>query len=247
MRFLIYLISFGADFRCFTQMALNSIREVGRWQHDIVVLCDGDWDFGNRATVINIVPDLQKRYPWYATTTGMRVSHCKPEIEYYVDLETYDYVLYLDSDILVNGDGLSALVESLCRDAQFVVQRDCVSVSSGQSFAGGWVLTPEERAKWGHYQINSGIVGFPVSSRSRRILRDWRRMNVAARFKSRDQGNLIALLLRKYLGQWTYVEGATFGRHVQRYDQTFVHFTGPGHRNMAPYYEQILRLDPVHP
>ena len=79
-------------------MALNSIREVGRWQHDIVVLCgDGDRDFGSRATVINILPDLQKRYPWFATTTGMRVSHCKPEIEYYVDLENYDYVFYLDS------------------------------------------------------------------------------------------------------------------------------------------------------
>jgi len=109
MKFLIYLVSFGADFRHFTQMALNSIREVGRWQHDIVVLCDGDRDFGNLATVINILPDLQKRYHWFDTTTGMRVSHCKPEIEYYVDLEAYDYVLYLDSDILVNGNGLVGL------------------------------------------------------------------------------------------------------------------------------------------
>jgi hypothetical protein len=34
----------------------------------------------------------------------------------------------------------------------------------------------------------------------------------------------------------------------QRYDQT-VHFTGPGHLNMAPYYEQILQLDrePMRP
>lgn len=247
MKLLIYLVSFGADFRHFTQMALNSIRETGRWRQDIVVLCDADRDFGNRATVINILPDLQKRYPWYATTTGMRVSHCKPEIEYYVDLAAYDYVLYLDSDILVNGDGLAGLVESLCRDSRLVVQRDAVSVASGQSFAGGWVLTPEERAKWGHYQINSGIVGFPVTSRSRRILRDWRRMNVAARFKSRDQGNLIAVLLRKYFGQWGYIEGATFGRRVKRYDEMFVHFTGPGHPNMASYYERILRLDPVRP
>jgi len=92
-----------------------------------------------------------------------------------------------------------------------------------------------------------GIVGFPVEAKSRRILRDWRRMNVAARFKSRDQGNLIALLLRKYFGQWAYIEDATFGRRVQRYDQTLVHFTGPGHLNMAPYYEQILQLDPVNP
>jgi hypothetical protein len=46
---------------------------------------------------------------------------------------------------------------------RFVVQRDAVSVSSGKSFAGGWVLT-RGRAKWGHYQINSGIVGFPVEA-----------------------------------------------------------------------------------
>ena len=66
-------------------------------------------------------------------------------------------------------------------------------------------------------------------------------MNVAARFKSRDQGNLIALLLRKYLGQWAYV-GATFGRRVQRYDQTLVHFTGPGHLGMAPIMSKFCGL-----
>jgi hypothetical protein len=247
MRFLIYLISFGAGFRQFTQMALNSIREVGQWQHDIIVLSDSDTPFGNGAATINIQPDLERRYPWYATTTGMRVSHFKPEIEYYVDLDQYDYVLYLDSDILVNRAGLGDLVASLSRQSRFVVQRDAVLVASGASFAGGWVLTPEERAMWGHYQINSGIVGFPVNARSRRILRDWRRMNAAAHFKSRDQGNLIGLLLRKYLGQWAYLEDATFGRRVQRYDQTLVHFTGPGHVNMAPYYEQVLRLDHVQP
>ena len=42
MRFLIYLVSFGSEFRHFTQMALNSIREVGQWPHDIVVLSDTD-------------------------------------------------------------------------------------------------------------------------------------------------------------------------------------------------------------
>jgi hypothetical protein len=248
MRFLIYLVSFGSGFRHFTQMALNSIREVGQWPHDIVVLSDTDAPFGGSgATVINIQPDLLRRYPWFGRTARLRLGHCKPEIEHYVDLDRYDYVLYLDSDILVTTNRLVALVETLCRESHFGVQRDNVSVMSGASFAGGSVLTPEERAMWGHYQINSGVVGFPVSSRSRRILRDWRRMNAAAHFKSRDQGNLIAVLLRKNLGQWAYIQDATFGRRLRRYEQTLVHFTGPGHPNMAEYYEQILGLDPLGP
>jgi len=247
MRFLIYLVSFGAAFRDFTQMALTSVRQVGKWEHDIAVLSDSDTPFGDSAaTVINILPDLQNRYPWFTSTTGMRISHFKPEVEYYIDLQQYDYVLYLDSDILVNSDRLTDLVSTLCRESRVAVQRDCISVSSGQSFAGGWVLTPEEQRAWGHYQVNAGILGFPVDSRSRRILRDWRRMNVAKRFKSRDQGNLIALLLRKYHGQWSYIEDAGFGRRLQRYPYTFVHFTTHKDEMMGPYYEQILRLDPLH-
>ena len=88
--------------------------------------------------MINIQPDLLRRYPWFGRTAGLRLGHCKPEIEHYVDLERYDYVLYLDSDILVTTNRLVALVETLCRESHFVVQRDNVSVMSGASFAGGW-------------------------------------------------------------------------------------------------------------
>jgi hypothetical protein len=247
MRPLIYLVSFGAGYRRFTQMALNSIREVGRWPHDIVVLSDDGTPFDRGdATVIDILPDLQRRYPWFAGTTGMRMGHCKAEIEFHVDLDRYDYVLYLDSDLLVNRNGLVELVAALSREARAAVQRDAVPVLSGASVAGGWVLTPEERAAWAHYQVNSGVVGLPVNAQSRRILRDWRRMNVAARFQSRDQGNLIAVLLRRNFGQWAYVEDATLAGRLERYDETLVHFAGEHkHTIMQTYYEQTLGLAPV--
>jgi hypothetical protein len=93
MKFLIYLVSFGADFRHFTQMALNSIREVGRWQHDIVVLCDGDRDFGNVATVINILPDLQKRYPGSTPPPECACRIASPRSAF-TSISKHDYVLY---------------------------------------------------------------------------------------------------------------------------------------------------------
>ena len=71
--------------------------------------------------------------------------------------------------------------------------------------------------------------------------RDWRRMNVAARFKSRDQGNLIALLLRKYLGQWAYV-GATSAGACSAMTRRWCIFTGPGHLGMAPLMSKFCGL-----
>ena len=127
--------------------------------------------YGNLgATVINIVPDLQKRYPWYATDHwNARVPLQTPRSSTASMLETYDYVLYLDSDILVNGDRperprqIAMPRRSVCRSARLRFR-----YRPAQSFAGGRVLIPEERAKSGHYQINSGIIPvsgqFPISA-----------------------------------------------------------------------------------
>ncbi len=244
-RSLIYLVSLGAKFRRFAIMAIRSIREIGRWSGDIALLTDSDAPLPGceGVIVIDMLDAAKARYPW-ATLTGRQISHLKPEIEHHVDLSRYEYVLYLDCDILINSDRLSALVAALQREAAIVVQQDIIPVASGTGFAGGKVLTPEEQQRWGAYAINAGLFGFPTTPMGRRLLRDWRKLNVDKTFKLWDQGNLISLLLRKYQGQWGYVGDSAFPREHRRHEETFLHFTNQKEILMEPYYRDFLGLTP---
>jgi len=246
MRFLIYVLSFGETYYDYARMTVSSILEIGEWPHDIVVLGDTDRPFPGRATtVVNMRSDLVARYPWLAPRPlGLWISHVKAEVEYYVDLRRYDYVLYLDSDVLVNSNRLPGIVDALWREGIIGVMQDVPAqhVARGYPTAGGRILGEQERQRWGCYRINAGILGFPTSALGRRFLRDWRRMNVAYRYASNDQANLIALLLRTYYGRWGYVDDAIHGREVRRYPQTFLHITRNKDALIRPYYEQVLGL-----
>lgn len=224
-------------------MAVRSIRTIGLWSHDIVLLSDTDEPLPGLDNVrsIDMLSAAKARYPWM-THAASQLHHLKSELAYHIDLTQYDYVLYLDCDVLVNSDRLVDLVTGLERECAIVVQQDICDVSSGFPFAGGRVLDREERRRWGAFAINSGIVGLPINTMGRRLLRDWRQLNVDLRFSLSDQGNLISLLLRQYYGQWGYVLDATMGRKLERYPQTFVHFTGKRYALYEAYYAQVLGL-----
>jgi hypothetical protein len=143
----------------------------------------------------------------------------------------------------VNTDRLPALVSTFWRGQAIVVQQDSIPVGSGLRLAGGQMLSKAEQQRWRSFAINAGVVGFPTTPIGRRLLRDWRQLNVEQRFKKRDQGNLIALLLRKYYGQWSYIGDTTFGRALERYPETFVHFTTHKDQLMEAYYTRVLGLD----
>ena len=243
-KYLIYLVCIGVAFRRYATMAIKSIREIGGWRHDIVLLSDSEAPLPGceNVIVIDMLRAARLRYPWLKMKR-YTFSHFKPELEYHVDLSRYDYILYLDCDVLVTSDRLTEIVAGLSRESAIAIQQDGFAVSSGRGFAGGHLLTVAERRTWGHHAINAGVVGIPMSLMGRRLLRDWRQLNVDQQFRSRDQGNLISLLLRKYRGQWGYIADATMGREVKPYPATFVHFTSY-HKNtlMEAYYRQLLGL-----
>jgi hypothetical protein len=242
-RYLIFLICIGEAFRRFAAMAVTSIREVGKWPYDIVLLSDSEGPLAGcpDVTVMDMFSAAKRRYPWL-TLHRHALHHLKTEIEYHVDLTRYDYVLYLDCDVLVNSDRLTDLVATFCREQAIVVQQDNIPVASGFGFAGGLILSKTERRQWGAFAINAGIFGLPMNPLGRRLLRDWRQLNVDQQFTKRDQGNLVALLLRKYYGLWGYIGDTTFGRRLERYPETFVHFTTHKDQLMEPYYTQVLGL-----
>jgi hypothetical protein len=242
-RYLIYLICFGEAFRRYAAMPITSIRKIGGWRHDIVLLSDSEAPLAGcpDVTVIDMLSAAKRRYPWLMARP-YALHHLKTKIEYHVELSNYDYVLYVDGDVLVNNDRLPALVAAFCREQAIVVQQDNIPVGSGLRLAGGQILSQAEQQRWRAFAINAGIVGFPATPIGRRLLRDWRRLNVDQEFKKRDQGNLIALLLRKYYGQWGYIGDTTFGRALNRYPETFIHFTTHKEQLMEAYYTQVLGL-----
>jgi hypothetical protein len=244
-RYLIYSMAFGQEFRRYATMLVRSIREIGRWPHDIVLLSDSPKPLPEceDITVVDIAESLAVRYP--GLRLGARaLRQMKGQLEYHVDLSRYDYVLYLDSDVLVTNDRLRDLVPQLCREQAIVVLQDIIAVETRAPVTGAQILTIEEQDLWSAYAINAGVVGLPMTPMGRRLLRDWRALNVAQRFKLRDQGNLISLLLRKYYGQWGFLSDAVIGRELTPYWQTFVHFTTRKETLMEAYYKDILGLSP---
>ena len=242
-RYLIYLICIGEPFRRFAAMAITSIREIGQWPYDIILLSDSEKPLAGcpDVAVVDMFSAAQRRYPWLRLKRHT-LPHLKTEVEYHVDLTRYDYVLYVDCDVLVNSGRITDLVATFCREQAIVVQQDIIPVASGRPFAGGSILTAAEQRRWGAFAINAGIFGLPMNPIGRRLLRDWRQLNVKQRFKRRDQGNLISLLLRKYYGLWGYIGDTTFGRELERYPETFVHFTAYKDQLMEAYYTQVLGL-----
>lgn len=242
-RYLIYTVGFRKEFRRYATMLVRSIREIGKWPHDIVVLSDSAEPLPgcDDATVIDIAASLTARYP--RLRWGPRaLRQLKSQLEYHVDLSRYDYVLYLDGDILVTNDRLRDLVPRLSREQVIVVQHDIIAVENGAPVTGGEILTQQEQALWRAYAINAGIAGIPMTPMGRRLLRDWRQLAVSSQFKVRDQGNLISLLLRKYHGQWGFLTDAVIGHELKPYRQTFVHFTTHKEKLMEPYFKDILGL-----
>jgi hypothetical protein len=245
---LIWTLSFGAAFGKLIPYWLGSIRGMGRWPHDVVLLGDRHvMPFeSSDARAIDIVPSLERLYgapvsDWYANL----VHNAKPQILFHVDLDRYDYVLYMDVDCLVNSDRLEGLVAAAHARGKITVQRDRLRVRSGLICTGRDTLSADEKKQWGHHAICAGIVGAPTNDMGRRFLNAWYDVNADSQFRKNDQANLIALLLRQYADDWDYV-GET--RIVQftaltRYAETIIHFSGADRQKdlLRRYYAEYLQ------
>jgi hypothetical protein len=104
------------------------------------------------------------------------------------------------------------------------------------------VLTAEEKLRWGEHSICAGILGFPINKTGLEFIKDWHKANLAKLFRGNDQGNLIGLLLRKYLGKWEYLGNTVFGRRLERYDETLIHFSAKHDQLLLEYYRLTLGL-----
>jgi hypothetical protein len=242
VKFLLWGIAFGPLASKLVQIWLDSLLRIGKWEHDIVLL--GDENVlrfrAARLRTINIRKDVQKRYNLHRRRwTHWTYNNLKSQILRYVDIAAYQYLLYLDLDVLANSSRLEDLVRAKYESGMICAQRDCISLTDGRIRALRKLGVPceSERIRWAERPICAGIMGFPTSPIGLSALRDYHKACVQMRFKWSDQAKLVALLNREYPGAWDFLGDTVHGRRIAPpYDETLVHFTGPRKSLMTKYF-----------
>jgi len=244
-RFLIWSVCVGERCLKLAQIWMASILDVGQWKHDIALIGDSSIHSISHSQLITIdvVEEFRAKYHVPDTRWAPNTFHSlKPLIQFHINLSAYDYLLYLDIDVLVCSKRLNSILESKQSRKVICVQKGINLISSKKTCQGGRILTDREISQWGDYSICAGIVGFPVTPSGLKFIKDWHELNHAGRFHRSDQGNLIALLLRQYSGKWEYLEDAIFGRELIWYKETFIHFAAQKDDLLRQYAKRALQL-----
>ncbi len=248
-RFLIWSVCFGEHYRGLARLWLDSLVRTGQWRHDIVLLGDsGIHELSHpQLRTFDVVADLARRFSLPHEQWDRWVTHnWKPAIQFYADLDQYEYVLYCDVDVLVNSDRLESILAAKAATGVITVQQDIVTVSLDRVFTGRDTLTPEEKKRWADYAICAGIVGVPINELGRQFFADWLATYASInQFRGSDQAKLIPLLLRHYQGRWEYLGDTAVVRQPGPRIETLLHFSNQ-HALMRDYYGSVLRLREPH-
>ena len=248
-RFLVWGMAFGPRGRSLAPLWLHALVDVGRWRHDIVLLGDEDV-VGLRAPRLRTFEMLREVGQRYGLPPGRfrgwTLNNLKSQIIRYVDVTAYDYVLYLDLDVLTNTDRLEGLVRRKAERGVVAVQEDCVPLAPWKLQALTKLGLPGEgeQTRWARRPICAGVIGFPTTALGLAALRDYHDACVALHFNWSDQAKLTALLNRKYDSDWEFFGDTTYGRReAPRYSETLVHFTGGQDDLLSRYYRSSLQLE----
>jgi hypothetical protein len=241
-RYLIWSIAFDERGRRLAPLWLDAIKSAGRWTDDIVLLgnnsiCDLS---APNTQAIDIEKDVEKRYALpRAMWTLYTFNNLKSQIQYYVAFSKYDYILYLDLDVLVNSADLYKEIQLKHERGLVTVQRDYIGLPRGRLAALERLGMPDEAEliRWTMNPVCAGVMGFPTTPLGLKIFQDYYLACREMGFQYSDQAKLSAVLYRKYPNDWDFMANATFGRRSSpRYSEALVHFTGTRDAIMITYY-----------
>jgi hypothetical protein len=236
-RILIWAMAFGDVGRPLCKLWLQSLRDVGKWEGDVIVLTEESRTEGRTRFI-----DVRDMLGYDPLGIYRGCNSVKPFIQFIEGvLGRYDFLFYNDVDVVVSSSRLTPLLHAAAARNEIVVQRDLLPISSGRAWTGCRELTVEERKRYADDSICAGIVGIPVTDLGTSLLADWHAANKANGFGGSDQVRLIKLLLRKYAGMWAYLPETAFGGPTEEKDgATWVHFTGPCRKHHAAFHAQVL-------
>lgn len=182
------------------KMSILSIMKWTNFNGDIVVLSDSDHLNDNidmlfpNVRVINILDDIKDLSS--EELTKFNIYCLKPLIKEYVDLDKYDFSLYLDSDILIKTEKLNEIFKFWSAiDKVQLLDNEGWNVEKWVPSTGSQILDSDERVKFAKFGVCAGAVGLPKSV-AKQFLSDWMELNKKGNYSLDDQGNLTALILR---------------------------------------------------
>ena len=205
---LIYYIAFGEYYhREMVKFSILSVIDRTDFNGDIIVLSDEegipqDVDFINsRVNIISIFdtfPDLRLKI-----VNKYNIFCVKALLHKIIDIQQYNFILYLDADTLLNFTNLNRLMDfwASCNLIQ-IANHEGWDVSKERPSTGSQFLTKEEIIKWSGKGFCAGVLGFPGNELGLKLLEDWYLLNMINNFEFDDQGALTSLLLRFYEGKY---------------------------------------------
>ena len=172
----------------------------------------------------------------------------KPWIVDYVDPRHFDFLLYLDADVLATAPRLEQIVSGPLERGRIAVQRDILKIRGNHRCTARDELTEEEKLRFGDEGICAGIVGVPTNRTGLELLRDWRAAIEVRKYNGGDQVPLYPLLLRGFLGRWEYLTDTVIARKTT-HPEALQHFSNGGGvaekklgREDRLFYETFARL-----
>ncbi len=242
MKILIWTLSFGKSFKVLTQMWLDSLIKIGGWDGDVVILTDEEKRVG-RVHYFDVRPYLEGIDPLFG------YNGLKGHIQSLPSVWDYDYIHYNDSDILINSPRVRQVLEAEAASGKFVIQKDRLDISSKKPWTGWKNLTDEERITFADDSLCAGMFGMATNQINRQILDEYHGLNRVGGWGGSDQKRLILLLFRKYTREhWKYIDRneTAFGDTEHELGaNTWIHFSGVRHAQMAKHYTEVLKLGEV--
>lgn len=191
-KFLIWFVCFGNQLhKEMTFFSILSIINYTNYSGEIIVLSDTDQFTTNidRVKVINVKNK-------YKAENKFNIYCIKPKITDFVDITSYKFCLYLDSDVLINYKNFDQLMNFWgdC-DQILLIDNEGWKVHREVASVGSKILTKEEKVKHKDFEVCAGIFGVPGNQKGLEFLKTWDDLNMLDP-EADDQGNLYAILLR---------------------------------------------------
>jgi hypothetical protein len=274
MRAAFYYLAVGDDAAECLRWSYRSLREAG-WSDDVLILTDkkrggyapehhNTYELVLRPEQLNLDPstdapraEIDIRNFDNANPYKFAISYLTPFIDDYVDITAYDYLMFIDIDILV-AKALDDVIELLQEnDRPFCVATNRKRIGQGAPIDANLSVEEIERHQ-GEQAISTGLVCFPGTDQSLIMLKRWKDECMLGLHG--DQAALQAVLLRNY-PQGFYLAPYSihgYGPGWKRFqkepssltfvDSVFIHFQG-AIRNpeaMRLYHERYMSRDAVN-
>ena len=203
------------------KLSILSLLDNTNFSGDIVVLSDS---IGipddillrtGRVNVIDIIthiPDLSNR-----KINRFNIFCLKPFIVDFVDMSKYKFCLYVDADVLFNMPTLDETLNYFASIGKIQISdNDGWVVSRRHHTTGSQILTEGEILSNGNFGVCAGVLGLPCNNLGISLLNDWKKLNIEGKFELDDQGNLTALLIRKYKNDYIFMPFLNKNRWIMK-------------------------------